>query len=148
MRRGYVCEEQDFELLHLPIFPLTSIQQCAEAVASQMMCSPVFWTGLATGKCGCVKRGYECAFNEGNDQQFDMNVYMLSPGSMKAPVGPMIPAGLPGASLPAATGGVPVMPGAGNMFKPTAQQHPLAPGGAIFTNPKFEAPEAPEAEDL
>jgi len=144
-KRGYVCEEQDFELLHLPVRPLMSIQQCAEAVAKTRFCSPVFWTAIATQSCGCVKQGYECALNEGNDQQFDSNVYMLSPGSAPPPMamGPLMPGlpPMPGAGMPGMPGAG--MPGAGNMFnQPTAAQR------AIFTNPKFEAPEAPEAEDL
>jgi len=153
-RRGYVCEEQDFELAHFPLFPLTSIQQCAELVAKKPFCSPVFWVGLSTQSCGCVKQGYECALNEGNDQQADSNVYMLSPGSAPAPMAGGMGALMPGI-LPVmpGMGGMPgAMPGAGNMFKPSGAHHPLHPalhpGGAMFANEKFEAPEAPEAEDL
>jgi len=163
-RRGYVCEEQDFELAHFPVFPLTSIQQCAELVAKKPFCSPVFWVGLSTQSCGCVKQGYECALNEGNDQQADSTVYMLSPGSAPAPMTggmglfPGILPVLPGAGMGAGAGMGSGM-GAGNMFKPSASNNPLHPalhplhpalhpGGAIFANEKFEAPEAPEAEDL
>merc|ERR1719499_2445378 len=58
---------------------------------------------------------------------------------------------MPGAGMGAGTGMGSGM-GAGNMFKPSASDnpplHPALHPGAIFANDKYEAPEAPEAEDL
>lgn len=146
-RRGYVCEEQDFELFHMaPTFPPRSLQQCAEAVAKQQVCSPMFWSGLVglQNQCGCVKLGYECAFNEGNDQQAGMNVYMMSPGVMP----PAMPGSMPGSGITMPGnmfGGMPgTMPGAQNMQNMFNQ----GTGASYMNNPKFEAPEPPEAEDI
>jgi len=134
MRTGYICEEQDFELMHFRMGMIT-VQQCAEQVSRTRMCSPVFFAGSMMGTCGCVKRGFECAENESNDQMVDTNIYMLAPGT-----------GSPGSS--ASSGGRRPFPSSGGFPSQTGpggyHQGMSGFGGfdpSIMMNPKFEMPE-------
>jgi len=134
MRTGYICEEQDFELMHFRMGMIT-VQQCAEQVSRTRMCSPVFFAGSMSGNCGCVKRGFECAENESNDLMVDTNIYMLARGT-----------GPPGSS--ASSGGRRPFPSSGGFPSQTgAGGYPQGMSGfggfdpSIMMNPKFEMPE-------
>jgi len=103
MRPGYICEEQDFELMHFHLGIMRDVRQCAEAVARSGVCSPVFFTGLRSANCGCVRQGFECAENEANDLQADTTIYIM--GGMPAATGAGAgfggaPAGLEGNWVP------------------------------------------------
>jgi len=101
MRPGYICEEQDFELMHFHLGMMQNVRQCAEAVARSGVCSPVFFTGLRSANCGCVRQGFECAENEANDLQADTTIYIM--GGMPAGTGAGFggaPSGLEGNWVP------------------------------------------------
>lgn len=125
MRTGYICEEQDFELMHFRLGMMFTVRQCAETVAQTPFCSPVFFAGPRSGTCGCVKQGFECAENEANDLQADSSIMILG-GGMGGMGGPMAPS---------------ANNNAGNMMP--ADFNPYqGPSNNFMLHPEFEAPEA------
>jgi len=107
MRPGYICEEQDFELMHFHLGMMRDVRQCAEAVARSGVCSPVFFVGLRSANCGCVRQGFECAENEANDLQADTTIYIMGgmPAGTGAGAGFGAPTGLEGNWVPS-NGGI------------------------------------------